>query len=177
MPRCLVTGDLNGDGIPDLLVPANGTVNAYLGNGDGTFDFESTVATPSGGYLALGDFNHDGKLDFATSGNLMALGNGDGTFQAPMPFVPNPPASAFYNIATGDINNDGWTDVVLVSGMLSDVNAYVLLNNRKGGFIQVPANFGAYISQAILADLNRDGNLDLILGAGERLHLSRQREG
>jgi hypothetical protein len=81
---CMVTGDLNGDGIPDLLVPVNGSPNAllaYLGNGDGTFTLKSTTVTPSsGGYVVLADFNHDGKLDFATSGNLLALGNGDGTF-------------------------------------------------------------------------------------------------
>jgi hypothetical protein len=84
---CLITGDLNGDGIPDLLVPANGTAIAYLGKGDGTLTLRSTTAIPSGGTLALGDFNHDGKLDFATSGNLLALGNSDGTFQTPIAIV------------------------------------------------------------------------------------------
>jgi hypothetical protein len=82
---CLVTGDLNGDGIPDLLVAVNDSPNAllsYLGNGDGTFTLKATTPTPnSGGEVVLADFNHDGKLDFATSGNLLALGNGDGTFQ------------------------------------------------------------------------------------------------
>ncbi len=42
-------------------------------------------------------------------------------------------------------------------------NLYVLLNNHKGGFTQVPANFGAGGTEAILADLNGDGNLDLVL--------------
>jgi len=161
---CLVTGDLNGDGIPDLLVPANGTVVAYLGNGDGAFRRESTSATPSGGYVALGDFNHDGRLDFVTSGNLLALGNGDGTFQTPTAFVSNPPTTGFANIAVGDINNDGWPDVVLTNvGINPYVNVYVLLNDRNGGFSQVPTTFGATTTQAILADLNGDGNLDLIL--------------
>jgi hypothetical protein len=160
---CLVTGDLNGDGIPDLLVPVNGTVVAYLGNGDGTFTLKSTTATPSGGYLALGDFNHNGKLGFATSGNRLALGNGDGTFQAPTPIVANPPSTGFSNIAAGDINNDGWTDVVLTNNGIPYNNVFVLLNNQQGGFTQVPTNFGATTNQAILADLNGDGNLDLVL--------------
>ncbi|MGA2595365.1 MAG: VCBS repeat-containing protein [Bryobacteraceae bacterium] len=160
---CLVTGDLNGDGIPDLLVPANGTVVVYLGNGDGTFTLKSTTATPSGGYLALVDFNHDGKLDFATSGNLLALGNGDGTFQTPTAFVSSPPSGGFSNIAVGDINNDGWPDVVLTNLDVPYSNLYVLLNNQHGGFTQVPTSFGELTSQAILADLNGDGNLDLVL--------------
>ena len=109
---CMIAGDLNGDGIPDLLVPSNGTVIAYLGNGDGTFTQKSATAAATGGYLALGDFNHDGKVDFATSGNLLALGNGDGTFQTPVPIEPLL-YNSLANIAAGDLNGDGWTDLVL----------------------------------------------------------------
>jgi hypothetical protein len=166
---CLVTGDLNGDGIPDLLVPVNGTPNrllTYLGNGNGTFRLKSATATPnSGGYVVLADLNHDGKLDFATSGNLLALGNGDGTFQKPTAFVSNPPSSGFSNIAVGDINNDGWPDLVLTNSAVEagETDLYVLLNNQEGGFNQVPTNFGALTNEAILADLNGDGNLDVVL--------------
>jgi hypothetical protein len=160
---CLVTGDINNDGIPDLLVPVNGTVVAYLGNGNGTFTLASTTSTPSGGFLVLGDFNHDGKLDFATSGNLIALGNGNGTFKTPTAIMPSPP-DAFSGIAVGDINNDGWPDLVLTSAIFPiDANVVVLLNNQKGGFTQVPTSFGALTHEPILADLNGDGNLDLIL--------------
>jgi hypothetical protein len=162
---CLVTTDLNGDGNLDLLVPAQGSVYAYLGNGDGTFTLASTTPTPSGGYLAPGDFNHDGNVDFATSGNLIALGNGDGTFQNPTDIVANPPSGGYSGIVAGDINNDGWKDLVLTSAVFPvDANATVLLNNHKGGFTQVPTTFGALTGQPILADLNGDGNLDLILG-------------
>jgi hypothetical protein len=160
---CLLTGDLNGDGIPDLVVTTPTALVAYLGNGDGTFTQKSS--TPIGpGAVVLADFNHDGKLDFATSGNLLALGNGDGTFQTPTAFVSNPPAGGFSNIAAGDINNDGWPDIVLTSLDIPNYNnLYVLLNNQKGGFTQVPTNFGESTTQAILTDLNGDGNLDLVL--------------
>jgi hypothetical protein len=164
----LITTDLNGDGIPDLLVPANGTVVAYLGNGNGTFSLASTTATPSGGHLVAADFNHDGIMDFATSGNLLALGNGDGTFQTPVPIVSNPPDGGFSNIATGDINNDGWPDLVLTNlGPSASTYVYVLVNNHDGGFTQVPTTFGAGTIQAILADLNGDGDLDLVLQSSE----------
>jgi hypothetical protein len=164
--ECLVTGDINGDGIPDLLVPVYGTVNAYLGVGNGTFTLNSTTPTPSGGYLALGDFNHDGKLDFATSGNLIAVGNGDGTFQNPSDIVANPPTGGFSGIVAGDINNDGWPDLVLTSDVFPiNANATVLLNNHEGGFTQVATNFGAGTAQPILADLRGSSNLDLVLGA------------
>ena len=164
---CVVTGDLNGDGIPDLLVPSTGTVVAYLGNGDGTFTQKSTTATTTGGFLALGDFNHDGKLGFATSGNLMALGSGDGTFQTPVPILPPSelPYGGLTNLAAGDLNGDGWPDLVITSSY--DSYIYVLLNNQHGGFTEtkIDSVVNGYLTgptQILLADLNRDGKLDIV---------------
>ncbi len=155
--------DINGDGIPDLVITSPTAVVAYLGNGDGTFTLKSsTPITNQSGYMVLADFNHDGKLDFATNGNQLALGNGDGTFQTPAPFVPNPPAGGYDNIAIGDINNDGWVDIVLTNFDLPYSNLYVGLNNHAGGFTQVPQTFGADSTGAVLADLNGDGFLDLV---------------
>jgi hypothetical protein len=165
---CLITGDLNGDGIPDLLVTSNGTVVAYLGNGNGTFTQKSATATPTGGYLALGDFNHDGKLDFATSGNLLALGNGDGTFQTPTTIVSTLPYNGFTNIAAADLNGDGWSDLVLTS--YYDSYLYVLLNNQQGGFTQTITHAvygdGTPIEpgQVLLVDLTGAGVLDMVVG-------------
>jgi len=165
---CVITGDLNGDGIPDLLVAVNGNPNAlvsYLGNGDGTFTLKSTTPTPnSGGYVVLADFNQDGKLDFATSGNLIALGNGDGTFQAPVPILSSVPLGCCSGIAVGDINNDSWPDLVLTNeGVSPEEIGCLLLNNRQGGFKQLSWPFSAATTQPILADLNSDGNLDAVL--------------
>jgi hypothetical protein len=166
---CLVTADLNGDGIPDLLVPAAGAIVAYLGNGDGTFTQKSSTPAPTGGYLAVADFNHDGKLDFATSGNLLALGNGDGTFQTPKPFVPKlrPETAGFANIAAGDLNGDGWPDLILTDPEHNYL--YVLIDNQIGGFTEHVITTGARAlepTQVVFADVNGDGNLDAVVGLG-----------
>jgi len=58
-------GDINGDGIQDL-VTANynsSNVSVFLGNGKGSFRAVGTIAAGSPHALALGDFNGDGKAD------------------------------------------------------------------------------------------------------------------
>jgi hypothetical protein len=147
-------------------------VDAYLNNGDGTFSLKSSTPGSTGiGAVTLGDFNRDGKVDFATTGNSLALGNGDGTFQTPVPLMVTPPPSGFNNIAAGDLNNDGWPDLVLTSGAEFEAAIYILLNDQHGGFTQSSFNpckkaftLGCNPSEVILADVNGDGNLDLVVG-------------
>jgi hypothetical protein len=171
-PGCLVTGDLNGDGIPDLLVPASqqpAVVTAYLGKGDGTFTQLSPMPAASG-YLALADFNRDGKLDWAGSGNLLALGNGDGTFQTPAPFVPHVLPGTLYtgftDVAAADLNGDGWPDVVLTDALHGYI--YVLLNNQHGGFTQHVIDMGSFNDPAgiYFGRLIPGGHMDMIITMG-----------
>ena len=91
----IAAGDFNGDGSPDIAALnncnslercSNGTLSVALGNGDGTFQLATNYdigITPKS--LAIGDLNHDGKLDIvvasASSGFISVfVGNGDGTF-------------------------------------------------------------------------------------------------
>jgi len=72
-PSCIVAGDYNSDGKPDLLWANWGyTVSVMLGNGNGTFLKPVTFKTgtvslrePRG--VALSDFNHDGGIDIAVA--------------------------------------------------------------------------------------------------------------
>lgn len=162
-PGCPIAGDLTGSGSQDIVVGANSLngVGAYLNNGDGTFTLASVVPIGSG-TLVFGDFNHDGKLDLADSSNQYALGNGDGTFQAPQPISQDPPPMGFTWIAAGDVNNDGYTDVMFTQWD-GGAGIYLLLNNQQGGFVQ-SAVAGAGTPQGVLmADLNGDGNLDAVV--------------
>jgi hypothetical protein len=162
---CPITADLNGDGIPDLLLGANGLggVGAYLRNGDGTFDLAWVIPVGPANNIVVGDFNHDGKLDFADSSGEMALGNGDGTFQAPVAIPMTPTVGGFTWIAAGDLNNDGWTDLVATNPNYGISAIYVLLNNQTGGFDDYTIKNTAAPASVMLADLNNDGNLDAVI--------------
>src|SRR5271168_5263239 len=95
IPDSIAIGDLNGDGIPDLVVGNDegdnfigGVASVLLGNGDGTFQAPVTYSYGATGYtvVAVGDVNGDGILDLVMvsgeSNSLgVLLGNGDGTFQ------------------------------------------------------------------------------------------------
>lgn len=140
-------------------------VHILLGKGNGAFRDAGTFPVgKSAGGLAVGDFNHDGKLDVAAAledGTVnVLLGNGDGTFQAPKGSHID---SYTGTLAVGDFNHDGKLDLVgIPSDQFEKSVIQVLLGNGDGTF-QPPVDYtvNANPRSIAVADFNYDGKLDL----------------
>jgi hypothetical protein len=169
----VVVGDFNGDGIPDVVSgeyqdTANPGIFIYLGNGDGTFQPGVNIPASSSnlGYVAVGDFNGDGKLDIAASDYSTGvvqifLGQGDGTFSLGGSYATDTAADPRpFNIAVGDFNHDGKLDLAVANDSTSSVG--VLLGNGDGTFAPVvPYSLSGLAYDVVAQDLNGDGYLDL----------------
>ncbi|MBI1849977.1 MAG: VCBS repeat-containing protein, partial [Planctomycetes bacterium] len=127
-PSAVALSDLNADNRLDLVVAILGNISVLLGNGDGTFQQQTTFPAGFTGSIAVGDLNADDRLDLAVAifdSVSVLLGNGDGTFQAPRTF---PVGSSGRSLAAGHLDADGRVDfVVAASNTVS-----VLLGNGDG---------------------------------------------
>ena len=111
--------------------------------------------------VAVGDFNGDGKPDLVTacgSDVVEYLGNGDGTFQAPVSY----PTGDSEFVTVGDVNGDGKFDLVVPNP--NDNTVGVLLGNGDGTF-QAEQTFAAgnFPVSVAVGDFNGDGKPDLVV--------------
>ena len=116
-------------------------------------------------FVAVGDFNGDGKPDLAianleTNNVTVLLGLGTGDFAAAAG-SPLPVGSSPDSVAVGDFNGDGKLDLAIANQ--GDNTVTVLLGNGKGEFTPAgsPLPVGAKPYFVVAADFNGDGNLDL----------------
>jgi len=163
-PEYLTAADFNHDGNLDLAVTnydAN-TVSILLGNGDGTFQTHHDYPTPQMPYVVMAaDLNLDGIPDLvvtSSAGTSIFLGNGDGTFRARVDY----PFGVADSVAIGDVNNDGFPDLVFSS--YDSNNVVVSLGNGDGTFRTPTTIVGPGGDRLKLADFTGDGKLDLVLG-------------
>ncbi len=159
-----------------------------LGNGDGTFTYNGNDFASVGNYyqsaenVTLADFNGDGHLDVAVSdqgcgyadGNdtQIFLGDGAGGFTAGQNLQDN--CVLGDQVAT-DLNGDGVTDLVVISGRQSqgylygDTYFHVFVGNGDGTFTDagrspIAPGYGTYGVAA--GDFNGDGRPDLVAANG-----------
>ena len=162
----LAIADFNGDGKPDAVAGTPNSISVLTGRGDGAFTPQVVNSQQGSTSLAAGAFRPKGNTDFiatgVSSGIAVYLGNGNGTFQQPASIGTS---AAVTGAAVGDFNGDGKLDFAVVdSGAGASSNVYIYLGNGDGTF-QAPGSFpvGSNPQYVQVADVNGDGNLDLVI--------------
>ena len=169
-PVAVVAADFNGDGLDDLAVLSDFTVYLLKSNGDGTFTpfpIASIRTKGSGGFaIAAGFFGTDNKADLVTSNNAsdnisIFLGNGDGSFQSA---ILKNVIAAPQDIVVADLNNDGFADVGVVSGIDVDAGVSLFFGHSDATFDDEVRTTAEVSSIAVAAaDLDHDGKTDLLV--------------
>jgi subtilisin family serine protease len=176
--------DVRGTGTADVVIVGYDLgYNSYLGYaqnlGKGTFGQLKITPSSDGSAFATGDFDGDGKLDMllASTGQngigyslTFLKGHGDGTFTpaGTTNFRVTSPAGGFpRNLFVADFNHDQKLDVIVT---LNDNTigpgapthpALELIGNGDGSF-QQPTTIIPDTAYLTMADVNKDGNPDLV---------------
>ena len=186
----LALADLNGDGSPDIVMASqclsptdcgNGVIAVFLNNGDGSFQPPVVYVVGNGADgIAIADLNGDGNPDLAVADECQSptecntgavsilLGNGDGSFQAPVNYSSG--ADNTSAVAIADLTGNGIPDLVLTNQCQNkkscDLGAFSVLRGNGDGTFRPAKVFssGAYSAVSLaLADLNGDGSPDLVI--------------
>ncbi|HET6348150.1 MAG TPA: C25 family cysteine peptidase [Candidatus Krumholzibacteria bacterium] len=161
---CPAMGDLDGDGIDEMVVGTQGD-SLFVLNADGSSapGWPKAFPSPVAGAPAVGDIDGDGGMDVVVhlqSGDTYAF-KGDGTQLwyrwAPdnLSFSPSP--------ALGDLDGDGKLETLIPS---KDRNLYAIRWNGTDlpGWPVVYATSSWTESSPVIADLDNNGVLDVVLG-------------
>jgi len=176
-PTKMLLANVNSDDIPDLLISNGSTITFLAGNADGSFQPPQVVYAKPVGPMAVGDVNNDGRLDLVVttgfeseSGFDIAIGKGDGTFEAPE--FHKTRGLGVSGIAVSDINNDGIADVMAAcecsaSSCTVKHRVGIFLGTGGGAFgpervYQLPLSGTERPIPIKVADVNHDGNSDLL---------------
>jgi sugar lactone lactonase YvrE len=160
-------GDYDNDGDLDLLLAgdvANGgdlITRLYANNGGNFVDIEAGLPGLHLGTVAWGDYDNDGDLDLALTGDASpptarVYRNSSGAFADIDAGLPGRIQSC---LAWGDYDNDGDLDLAFIGGGAAQV-----YRNTGGAFVDMGAGLAGVTDGSIAwGDYDNDGDLDLLL--------------
>jgi hypothetical protein len=172
--RYVTLADLNGDGLPDIVAANRGpgpptAVPSFvcLNDGKGHFPACQPLPTESATSIVAADFDGDGAIDLFVphrdGGQSLILWNdGKGHFPTSAKVGPSP---TWIRIGVAaDFDGDGRLDLAIIEERKRA--AYVIFNRGGRNFgdpVQLPGPRRDPYALAV-ADLNRDGRPDIIVG-------------
>jgi cysteine-rich repeat protein len=168
-PLQVLSADLDGDALPDLVAPysADGAVRIFNNQGAGGFGGFDSVSVPGVERLVLGDLDGDGDQDVLASvrrlnavPGLVVLTNDGGIFSASAETTLS--ALSVSDLKLGDINGDGLLDLVLTDNALSVVKVFLGEGAGRFGFQNQAVSVGFGPIALALADIDNDGDVDAV---------------
>lgn len=182
--RDITSGDLDGDGDPDLVVGHESNRFTVLWNDEGDFEADPSRTGVSVGSIPelptvhLSDFDLDGDLDiFFSNRDTGGVGsgglgffenNGDGTFGSGQLISFEVYTTGAVDIFTADVTGDGWPDALAATEATS--NWFLIPGDGAGGF-GTPRRLRAGQSPISMQapDFDLDGDLDVVVVARDSL--------
>ena len=184
-PNQVVSADINGDGLPDLVfADLSGNATVILQNSSTPGQFEAPVNLATNGQtgsVAIGDVNGDGKPDivatvFDTNGNNGAVlvflqsTTTPGTFATAVSYPAGAQPQA---VRIADVNGDGLPDLVVANygpgadGTGTPGVSVLMQNSAAAGTFLTPVTYATYWGAVDVAvgDLNADGKPDLVVAS------------
>ena len=165
----VAAGDINGDGLVDLVCGNGGDSSMVFLNLGSNFDTEPAWASSdtlrtSG--IALGDVDRDGDLDLVlgNNGDPSALYLNDGRMLADEPAWSSSQTFPTNDVALGDIDGDGDLDLACANNPQASTvyfNVGGIFAPSAGWSSRPPARATTSVA---LGDLDGDGDLDLVTG-------------
>ncbi|TWT97565.1 FG-GAP repeat protein [Botrimarina colliarenosi] len=182
--RSVMLVDLDGDGTKDLVAGGYrgnqlstsiqaGEIAWYKNDGSGNFS-SSVIDRQLGPVVNVGvaDLDGDGDLDLYTSAMnvgtlLMYRNNGDSTFTKELIVETQQFGSQLYvggRVRAADFDGDGDLDLAMASSTFRPLRVVWYENDGAGAFVERVVDAGQHYYNDILpADLDGDGDLDLVL--------------
>jgi hypothetical protein len=185
----MIARDMNGDGFIDILVIRSNSVLLFGGNGAGGFNTFTKFTPPavctnpstcsdflSG--LTVGDFNNDGKTDFAVnqahgcggsacgSNTVYVYKNTGGyTFSRSSFNIPATTISAGGELVASDLNGDQNIDLIVNNGAIRGGGVVYALGNGSGTF-GTQGSVNIQEAELVARDVSLDSRHDLVGAAG-----------
>jgi hypothetical protein len=174
-------GDLNNDGYDDIIFTAMGNTKAFFGGPDGpdtTHDLNFAVsAYPY--QVMIDDLNEDGYDDAIILYNAgddkvrIHMGSASGMDNI-VDHMVSVGDSAFFSVTAGDLDNDGYKELIVMSVESFNRYIYIVEGTATGWDDSSPLEIStgsSYVYALTTADINADGIVDLVAAVGDEMRI------